>query len=78
MGDQKKAVGAVVIVIVAVVALIFSYMKFFSKPKTLPLDEMLKKRQEVEAQYGSPKGLPAGGPQRPGGGGMSAPAGGGR
>ncbi|MCS6861377.1 MAG: hypothetical protein NZT92_13760 [Abditibacteriales bacterium] len=88
MGDQKKTVGAVVLIVVAIAALAFSYMKFFSKPKTLPLDEMLKKRQEVEAQYGGPKGLPAGGPRPPGApraggpstpsGGMSAPTGGGR
>lgn len=89
MGDSKKTVGVVVLIVVAIAALVFSYMKFLSKPKTLPLDEMLKKRQEVEAQYGGPKGMPAGGPRppgpprmggpgMPGGGGMSAPTGGGR
>jgi hypothetical protein len=79
MGGQKKTVGAVVLIIAAVVALVFSYMKFFSGPKTLPLDEMLKKRQEVEAQYGSPRGPVSRQPGPPGGG-MSAPsgAGGGR
>jgi hypothetical protein len=86
MGDQKKTVGAVVIIVVAVVAAVFSYMKFFGKPKTLPLEDMLKKRQEVEAQYSSPKGLPGGRPPgapgmgRPGmpGGGMAPGTGGGR
>lgn len=78
MGDQKKTVGAVVIIVVAIAALVFSYMKFFSGPKTLPLDEMLKKRQETEAQYGGPRGTSGGQPGAPGGGGMSAPPGGGR
>lgn len=71
MGDQKKTVGAVVIIVVAIAAAVFSYVKFFSGPKTLPLDEMLKKRQETEAQYGGPKGLPGGRP--PGAPGMGRP-----
>ncbi len=82
MGDQKKTVGAVVIIVVAIAALVFSYMKFFSAPKTLPLDEMLKKRQETEAKYGGPKGLPGAptGMGRPGmpRGGMGPGTGGGR